>query len=50
VIGAKVVRHSRYLTFQIAEVAVSRQMFPDRPVAGPTPGGVRDAGVRCEKR
>jgi hypothetical protein len=26
-IGAKVVRHSRYVTFQMAEVAVSRQMF-----------------------
>jgi hypothetical protein len=26
-IGAKVVRHGRYVTFQLAEVAVSRQMF-----------------------
>jgi hypothetical protein len=26
-IGAKIVSHSRYVTFQIAEVAVSRQMF-----------------------
>jgi hypothetical protein len=28
-IGAKVVSHSRYVTFQMAEVAVSRQMFAD---------------------
>ena len=28
-IGAKVVRHGRYMTFQLAEVAVSRQMFVD---------------------
>jgi hypothetical protein len=27
--GAKVVSHSRYVTFQLAEVAVSRQMFAD---------------------
>ncbi len=26
-IGAKMVRHGRYVTFQMAEVAVSRQMF-----------------------
>ena len=26
-IGAKVVSHGRYVTFQLAEVAVSRQMF-----------------------
>ena len=26
-IGAKVVRHGRYVTFQMAEAAVSRQMF-----------------------
>ena len=26
-IGAKVVSHGRYVTFQMAEVAVSRQMF-----------------------
>ena len=26
-IGAKVVRHARYTTFQMAEVAVSRQLF-----------------------
>jgi hypothetical protein len=28
-IGAKVVRHGRYVTFQMAEVAVSRQMFSE---------------------
>ena len=28
-IGAKVVNHGRYVTFQLAEVAVSRQMFAD---------------------
>ena len=28
-IGAKVVSHGRYVTFQVAEVAVSRQMFAD---------------------
>jgi len=28
-IGAKVVSHSRYVTFQMAEVAVPRQMFQE---------------------
>ena len=28
-IGAKVVHHGRYVTFQLAEVAVPRQMFAD---------------------
>ena len=28
-IGAKVVRHGRYVAFQMAEVAVPRQMFAD---------------------
>ena len=28
-IGAKVVAHGRYVTFQMAEVAVSRRMFAD---------------------
>ena len=28
-IGAKVVAHGRYVTFQLAEVAVSRKMFAD---------------------
>jgi hypothetical protein len=42
-IGAKVVSHGRYVTFQLAEVAVSRQMFTEilsliaRLRAPPTP-------------
>ena len=28
-IGAKVVRHGRYVTFQLAELAVPRQMFAE---------------------
>ncbi len=28
-IGAKVVRHGRYITFQLAEVAVPRHLFAD---------------------
>jgi len=28
-IGAKVISHRRYVTFQLAEFAVSRQMFAD---------------------
>ena len=28
-IGAKVVSHGRYITFQLAEVAVSRKLFAD---------------------
>jgi len=28
-IGAKVVNHGRYVTFQLAEVAVPRRMFAD---------------------
>ena len=28
-IGAKIVSHGRYVSFQMAEVAVSRQMFAD---------------------
>ena len=43
-IGAKVVRHERYITFQLAEVAVSRGLFAEilgligrlRPLAHPT--------------
>src|SRR5512132_4229079 len=43
-IGAKVVSHGRYVTFQMAEVAVSRQMFQEilsliaRLRAPPAPG------------
>ncbi len=28
-IGAKVVRHGRYITFQLAEVAISRTLFAE---------------------
>jgi len=28
-IGAKIVRHGRYVTFQIAEVAIPRALFAD---------------------
>ncbi len=43
-IGAKVVRHGRYVTFQIAEVAIPRHLFADilrlieglRPKPAPT--------------
>jgi Transposase DDE domain group 1 len=54
-IGAKVVSHGRYVTFQMAEVAVSRQMFADilsliaRLRAPPAPA--REAnGIKCGKR
>jgi hypothetical protein len=46
-IGAEVVSHGRYVTFQLAEVAVSRQMFRDilgliaRLRASPVPGEER---------
>ena len=48
-IGAKVVSHGRYVTFQMAEVAVSRQMVrrhsvADRPVAGTARIGMTRAG------
>jgi DDE family transposase len=42
-IGAKVVGHGRYITFQMAEMAVSQQMFADilsliaRLLASPAP-------------
>ncbi len=43
-IGAKVVRHGRYVTFQLAEVAVPRRLFAEilrlidslRPKVAPT--------------
>ena len=28
-IGAKVIRHGRYVTFQLAEIAVPRRLFPE---------------------
>ncbi len=35
-IGAKVVRHGRYLTFQLAEIAFPRPLFVEilRPIGG----------------
>ena len=38
-IGAKVVRHGRYVTFQLAEVAISRRLFAEilRLIDGPRP-------------
>ncbi len=43
-IGAKVVRHGRYVTFQLAEVVIPRRLFAEilrlidglRPKPGPT--------------
>ncbi len=43
-IGAKIVRHGRYVTFQMAEVAIPRDLFADilrridrlRPKPSPT--------------
>lgn len=43
-IGAKVIRHGPYVTFQLAEVAISRRLFAEilrlitglRPKPGPT--------------
>ncbi len=53
-IGAKVVSHGRYVSFQLAEVAVSRQMsgnlVADRPIAGTARASMRSAGARCDKR
>jgi Transposase DDE domain group 1 len=45
-IGAKVVRHGRYIAFQMAEAAISRHLFADilwliaelRPPPDPAPG------------
>jgi len=44
-IGAKVVSHGRYVTFQMAEVAVPRQMFADILVANRGPSGTARACV-----
>ena len=45
-IGAKVVSHGRYITFQMAEVAVSRQMFQEILVADRPPAGTARASMR----
>ena len=47
-IGAKVVSHGQYVTFQMAEVAVPR--VADRPAAGTAGAGMTSAGGRCNKR
>jgi hypothetical protein len=53
-IGAKVVSHGRYVTFQMAEVAVPRQIsgksVADRPAAVTAGAGMTSAGGRCNKR
>ena len=53
-IGAKVVSHGRYVTFQMAEVAVSRLMFGDilmliARLRGAARTSVRGAGIQCDK-
>jgi hypothetical protein len=48
-IGAKVVSHGRYVTFQMAEVAVPRQMFQEI-AAGTAGASMTSAGGRCNKR
>jgi hypothetical protein len=52
-IGAKVVSHGRYVTVQMAEVAVPRQTFREifvahRPVAGNPRQRHRQMGVRYD--
>jgi hypothetical protein len=58
-IGAKVVSHGRYVTFQLAEVAVPRQMFADilslivrlrAPPAPAWPGNRDRCGSRRQQR
>ena len=54
-IGAKVVSHGRYVTFQMAEVAVPRQMFARNPVADRPPARaartrMTGRSVRCGGR
>jgi len=46
-IGAKVVAHGRYVTFQMAEVAVSGQLFNENPLAHcPVAGATRTSMKR----
>jgi hypothetical protein len=54
-IGAKVVNHGRYTKFQMAEVAVSRQMFSEirsliARLRAPTRAGMRANGITCGRR
>jgi hypothetical protein len=44
-IGAKVVSHGRYVTFQLAEVAVPRQMCSPHPVADRPAARTADASM-----
>ena len=44
-IGAKVVSHGRYVTFQMAEVAVPRQMFARNPLADRPAAGAAGTGM-----
>jgi hypothetical protein len=54
-IGTKVVSHGRYITFQMAQVAVSQQMFANilsliarlRPPPAPARG---TNGIKCGRR
>jgi hypothetical protein len=48
-IGAKVVSHGRYVTFQMTEVAVSRDMFRNLVAHRPAPGTTR-ARMRDQMR
>jgi hypothetical protein len=52
-IGAKVVSHGRYVTFQLAEVAVSQQirgyLDAHRPVAGAALTSLRGAGIKMRQ-
>ena len=48
-IGAKIVRHGRYVTFQMAEVGVSPQMFARHPVADRSAAGTTCANMRGQR-
>ena len=49
-IGAKVVSHGRYVTFQLAEVAVPRRMFARHPVADRPTACTACAGMKDQRR
>jgi hypothetical protein len=54
-IGAKVVSHGRYVTLQMAEVAVSQLMFSDilmliAPASGAARTSARGARIECDKQ
>ena len=48
-IGAKVVSHGRYVTFQMAEVAVPRRDVRRHPVADRPAAGTARAGMRGQR-